>query len=254
MEPEEYQIMFAVEDRHWWYIGMRRITTTLMAEFYPDRTDLHILDAGCGTGAAMQYLSPFGLVTGCDLSTVALRFCRQRDLQHLSQASVASLPFSNEWFDLVTSFDVLYHHAVEDYACALLEFNRVLKPGGCVFLRLPAYDWLRGRHDQAIHTAHRFTAREVHRALVVGGFVVEKLSYANTVLFPMALTKRLLENVLVMGNGSDIHPNPPWQDAFLAKFLYAEARWLRHHSLPFGLSVIAIGRKQCREDDSVVEE
>lgn len=235
--------MFAVEDQHWWYVGMQRITTKLVSCFYPHRRDLRVLDAGCGTGAAMRYLEPFGTVTGCDLSALALRYCRKRGLSRLGLATIVSLPFPDAHFDLVTSFDVLYHRAVGDYGQALEEFRRVLKPGGRVFLRLPAYDWLRGRHDNAIHTAHRFTLSEVRQALASANFRVEKLSYANTLLFPLALGKRIAERAVPAKAGSDIHPNPPWQDKLLARFLYAEAHWLSGHSLPFGLTVVGIGSK-----------
>jgi SAM-dependent methyltransferase len=245
METEEYETMFAVEDRHWWYVGMQRITTNLIACLYPHRTDLHILDAGCGTGAAMRYLSPFGMVIGCDLSALALSFCKQRGLSRLGQASVARLPFSDRSFDLVISFDVLCCRAVGDYHHALGELERVLKPGGRLLLRLPAYNWLRGHHDKCVHIVHRFTTKELQQALTASGFVVEKLSYANTLLFPLALGKRLVvEKVVPPGDGSDVHPNPIWQDTLFVRFLFAEARWLVHHILPFGLTVIAVGRKQ----------
>jgi SAM-dependent methyltransferase len=192
----------------------------------------------------MRYLSAFGLVVGVDLSELALSFCRQRGLVRLSQSTVASLPFEDRLFDLVVSFDVLYHRAVRDYHQALAEFHRVLRAGGRLFLRLPAYNWLRGRHDVAIHTSRRFTTSELRQALTTAGFVVEKSSYANTLLFPTALGKRLLERVVPQKHASDVHPNPPWQDAFLARFLFAEARWLARYSLPFGLSVVVIGRKE----------
>lgn len=237
--------MYQVEDRHWWYAGMRRITTTQVAALFPDLSDLQILDAGCGTGAVMRYLSAFGTVTGCDLFAEALDFCRQRGLQRLNQATVIHLPFATASFDLVTSFDVLYHRTIGDYRQALAEFHRVLKPGGYVFLRLPAYDWLQSHHDQVVHTVHRFTTAELRQALAATQFDVEKLSYANTLLFPLALGKRAAERVLpVNGDSSDVRPNPPWQDNLLARFLYAEARWLERGSLPFGLTVIAIGRKR----------
>jgi SAM-dependent methyltransferase len=196
--------MFSVEDRHWWYVGMKQITVTLVSYFYPDRRDLAILDAGCGTGATTKALGAFGTVTGCDLSALALHYCRKRGLAHLGQASIVSLPFPDNSFDLVTSFDVLYHRAVADYSQALEEFYRVLRPGGLVLLRLPAYDWLRGRHDEAIHTSRW---------------------------------------LLPARSGSDIHPNPHWQDALLVRFLLLEARWLSRRALPFGLSVLGIGRK-----------
>ncbi|MCI0396267.1 MAG: methyltransferase domain-containing protein, partial [Chloroflexi bacterium] len=188
--------------------------------------------------------APFGAVTGCDLSELALSFCRRRGLRRLGRATVTHLPFVAGSFDLVTSFDVLYHRAVGDYHQALAEFHRVLKPGGRLFLRLPAYNWLRGHHDEVIHTHHRFTAGELGQALATGQFTVEKLSYANTLLFPLALGKRVAERLVPAGSAaSDIQPNPPWQDRLLARFLLAEARWLAGRSLPFGLTVIAIGRK-----------
>jgi SAM-dependent methyltransferase len=243
MDPKEYGIMFAVEDRHWWYLGMKRITITLVSHFYPHRRDLQILDAGCGTGAAMGYLAPFGTVTGCDLSRLALGYCQKRGLSHLGQATIVSLPFADECFDLVTSFDVLYHRAVGDYGQALKEFHRILKPGGRLFLRLPAYNWLRARHDEAIHTAHRFTVAELRRAFTSANLSIEKLSYANTLLLPLALGKRMAERIIPGETDSDVHPNPPWQDALLVRFLYLEARWLAHHTLPFGLTVVGLGRK-----------
>ena len=114
MEPNEYEVVYNVEESHWWYVGMRRITTTLLEQCYPGRTDLGILDAGCGTGGAMVYLAHFGDVAGIDLSPYALAFSRQRNQMRLVQATVTHLPFADGSFDLITSFDVLYPRAFDD--------------------------------------------------------------------------------------------------------------------------------------------
>lgn len=245
MDPAEYRTIYAVEDRHWWYVGMKRITLALLDEVYGRRTDLRILDAGSGAGAAMNYLARYGRVTGIDLSPLALGYCRERGLRRLSQASVTALPFAAASFDLVTSFDVLYHRAVGDYRQALREFRRVLRPGGRLLLRLPAYDRLRGRHDVVIHTARRFVAPELGASLHELGFVVERLTYANTLLFPLALAKRLLEPLLppAAPGRSDVTPNPPWLDDRLTAVLGVEARWLRRRDLPFGLTVVALAQR-----------
>lgn len=95
-----------------------------------------------------------------------------------------------------------------------------------------------GHHDKFVHIVHRFTTTELHAALTASGFAAERLSYANTLLFPLVLGKRLVvEKVLPLEDGSDIHSNPTWQDTLLARFLFAEARWLLLHTLPFGLTV-----------------
>ncbi|MBK8987269.1 MAG: class I SAM-dependent methyltransferase [Chloroflexi bacterium] len=251
MEPSEYQTMFTVEDRHWWYVGMQQISLALLHQYYGPLDGRFVLDAGCGTGAAMRYLEPFGRVTGCDYSPLALAFCRQRGLVRLYQGSVRELPFGDGRFDLITSFDVLYHRSVGDYYTPLAEFHRVLKPGGRLFLRLPAYNWLRAHHDQVIHTAHRFTTQDLRRAFQKTGFLPEKLTYANTLLFPLALFSRLAERLRPpQGETSDVKPNPPWLDNLLVRFLRAEARWLVRHNLPYGLTVIAIGRKPEAKDPS----
>jgi len=46
MKPEEYQVMYDVEDTYWWYVGMRSIFLSLLDGHYGARTDLKILDAG----------------------------------------------------------------------------------------------------------------------------------------------------------------------------------------------------------------
>lgn len=193
MKPSEYGAIFTAEDNHWWYIGMQAITEQLLHQLYPQRRDLQILDAGCGTGGAMVYLAQFGQVVGSDYSTHGLGYSQKRNLSRLSRATVEQLPFAAQSFDLIASFDVLYHQAVDSYHRALDEFYRLLKPGGFVFLRLPAYNWLRGYHDEIIGTARRFTTRELKLALYQSHFVVVMLSYANTLLFPLALGKRLTD-------------------------------------------------------------
>lgn len=244
MEPAEYQMMFEVEDHHWWYVGMQRLTTSLLDQFYSQPNNLKILDAGCGTGAAALYLSAWGQVTGMDYAHLALGFCQQRGLNQLSQGTVIQLPFAAASFDLVTSFDVLCHRTVGDYRDALAQFYRVLKPGGRLFLRLPAYNALRSHYDHIVHTEHRFTAPELRQALAGAGFITEKISYANSLLFPAAAGKRLLDRIWPDQSGqSDVKPNPPWQDKLLAPILSLEAHWLTRFSLPFGLTVLSLSRK-----------
>jgi hypothetical protein len=43
----------------------------------------------------------------------------------------------------------------------LLRMIEALRPGGLLILNLPASDWLYSNHDVAVHTSHRYTAREV---------------------------------------------------------------------------------------------
>jgi ubiquinone/menaquinone biosynthesis C-methylase UbiE len=245
MDPHEYKLMFEVETAHWWYLGMEKITRAVLKRWYSCTSDSFILDAGCGTGAAMStYLADYGHVTGIDVSPLALSFCRQRNLTSLSLASVSNIPFPPESFDLVTSFDVLYEQAVSSDLAVLTEFRRVLRPGGLTLLRLPAYDWLRGEHDRVIHTARRYTVPQVKRLLVESGFQPLHVTYANTFLFPLALGKRLLERIFPPDPASsDLSVNVGGLNGIFKHILASEAFFVSRIRLPFGLSVIAVARK-----------
>jgi len=244
MNHEEYAVMYQVEEHHWWYLGMEHITRHLLDRYLPHtEAALKILDGGCGTGAVMKYLCKYGEVTGFDFAAEALHFSRKRGHTRLAQASVLDIPFASDRFDLIVSFDVICERGVRDEQ-ALDEFARILKPGGLVMLRLPAYDWLRGRHDVATHILHRYTRGEIGAKLRRSGFTPLRLSYANMFLFPVALAKRLSERLLSPHQtGSDLTLDPGPLNGILCAILSAEAPLVGKVGLPFGLTVVAVARK-----------
>jgi SAM-dependent methyltransferase len=246
MNPEEYEVMYQVEDHHWWYLGMERITCSVLERALPPEREarsLKILDAGCGTGAVMKYLAKYGEVTGFDFSTEALRFSQKRGHTRLVQASVLEMPFAPDLLDLIVSFDVICARGVHDEQ-ALSEFARILKPGGVVLLRLPAYYWMRGRHDVATHVDHRYTRGEIKTKLERHGLMPMHISYANTFLFPVAVVKRLSERLFSpQQTGSDLTLDPGPLNGVLCSILSAEAPLVSSIGLPFGLTVVALACK-----------
>lgn len=245
MNHEEYEVMYQVEDHHWWYLGMERITRDLLERALPEPREARsrrILDAGCGTGAVMKYLTRYGEVTGFDFSPEALKFSRRRGHTRLAQASVLQIPMSDATFDMVVSFDVICEIGVDDRQ-ALREFARVLRPGGVVLLRLPAFAWMRGQHDVAVHLAHRFTRNELVAKLQECGLTPLHASYANAFLFPIAAAKRWSERFLPRQRGSDLTLNPHATNGLLRAVLSAEAPLIRSVGLPFGLTVTTLARK-----------
>jgi SAM-dependent methyltransferase len=242
VKVEEYARMYEAEERQWWYAGMREISTALLDKHLAGGADApRILDAGCGTGNNLAHFRERGRAVGVDLSEDALRFCRSRGVQ-AARASVLSLPFGAGAFDLVTSFDVLYHRWVTDDVAAVAELARVLAPGGLLLVRVPALKMLWGAHDDAVLSRHRYTRGEVGGLLRAAGLDVLELTYANTLLFPVLALRRTLDRVTGR-HGSDVSFMPaPIEAAFLG-LLRAEARMVRHVRLPIGASVIALGRK-----------
>jgi SAM-dependent methyltransferase len=243
--------MYRAEQSHWWYQGMAAITAKVLERFYAPGAGLAILDAGCGTGGGLLFLSRYGSVTGIDLSGHALGFCAERGCREVTRASVMALPFREESFDLVTSFDILYFEGIDDKT-ALQETARVLRPGGRLMIRVPAFDWLRGTHDAKVSTAHRYTSKELADKLVERGFEIEFMSYANMILFPLALLKRFFERWrLTPQQDSDITVNVGAFSSFLKSCLVFESRLIRFWRLPFGLSVVAVAKKNSSVHPSI---
>jgi SAM-dependent methyltransferase len=176
---------------------------------------------------------------------VALELAQQRGVERLVRGSVEAIPFQSGTFDLVTSFDVLYHLAVGDDLAALAELKRVLRPGGLLLTRVAAYNWIRGAHDVATHTRHRYTRDELVGKLRETGFEVLRASYANFSLFPLAPAKRLFERREPTGP-ADLWQPPGLLNTLLANLLSSEAGPVARRGLPVGLSVVAVARTPAR--------
>ena len=246
MEPSEYDNIARLEAEHWWYVGMQQIAAGILTQAWPPvaagaSAPAHkILDAGCGVGGGLRWLARFGQVTGIDLYPSAIRYSAQVS-NRIARASVQALPFADESFDLVTSFDVLYHLAVSDDAGALADMRRVLRPGGWLLARVPAYDWLRGAHDRHVHTRHRYDQQELRDKLGSAGFEVRRLTSAGLSLLLPAVARRRAQ---ADGQAeTDVSLPSPVVNRLLLAALQGEGLWLRHFDLPAGLSVLALARK-----------
>ncbi|MBP1739709.1 MAG: Methyltransferase type 11, partial [Deltaproteobacteria bacterium] len=91
---------------------------------------------------------------------------------------------------------------------------------------------------------HRYTSKELAGKLVKSGFEIELLSYANMILFPLALFKRFAERWrLAPQHDSDIAVNVGAFSCLLKSCLIFESRLIRFRRLPFGLSVVAVAKK-----------
>lgn len=99
-----------------------------------------VLDLGCGTGYGSAELISMGAksVDAVDLSRSAIDFARakySRNSLSFKVADALNLPFKNNTFDCVVSFEVIKH--VKDYKKYLTEALRVLKNGGFFIFSTP---------------------------------------------------------------------------------------------------------------------
>jgi SAM-dependent methyltransferase len=234
MEIREYDAMRALEDVHWWYQALRSL---VLEQLPPGR---RILDAGCGTGGMLDRLRDRDAV-GIDISGVAVSHAARRGLPRICRASAGALPFRDGVFDAVLSLDVIYHREISDDAAAVAECARVLRPGGTFLLHVPAYDWLAGGHDRATHGVRRYTRARVARLVEDAGLEISALTGRNVIALFGAVARRRLRPSGGSSAGkrgeSDLAPLPRGLNAALAAAGRAENAFLRHASIPAGLSI-----------------
>ena len=250
MEEQDYRTTYELEERNWWFAGMRTVSLRLLGDpgglrAGADGREPRVLDVGCGTGIMLDHLAPYGRPTGLDFSATALDFCRKRGAEQLVQGRGEQLPFADGSFDAVTAFGVVEHIDADQLAVA--EWARVLRPGGRLVLLTSAYQFLWSGHDVSNHHTRRYLARDVERLLSRTGLVPDKVSYLNTAMFPGILAVRVVER-LRRGRRppepkKDTGEVPDRLNRVLTRVLELEGRAVERARLPFGVSIIARATK-----------
>jgi SAM-dependent methyltransferase len=247
MQQHTYAIMDEVEGSHWWFVGRRAILESFLrnitAKIGKSRSELRILDVGCGTGANLEMLSQFGKAEGVDVSDDALEFCRRKGLT--AQKGLAeTLPFNDECFDLTTALDVVEH--LDDDVAGLREMFRVTKRGGYSLIFVPAFMWLWGVQDDISHHRIRYTKRQIVDRLKLAGYSVERATYANWTFFGPILAGRTIMKLTGIKPESENNVNVSALNGLFGKLFSSERFWLKNFDFPFGVSIVIVASKPAK--------
>jgi len=130
----------------------------------PRRSDVSILDLGCGSGAVSWFLAREGFNThGIDASTTAIRKAGERLEREglhgdLRMGDFVILPHQDNVFDAVIDMTSIQHNAPEAILQVVGEVRRVLKKGGMFFGMMIAVD---DKINAPGFKTHFFTKEEI---------------------------------------------------------------------------------------------
>ena len=245
MNRAEYEIMHNIERSYWWFRGKKFLLEMLLRIHLENSNDGKLLDIGCGTGMILDLLNSYGTGYGVELSALAIKILRGKKQKLIAQSDAnRTMPFKNNVFDTVTCLDVLEH--IENDMDLIKEMVRICKPGGIIFITVPAMGFLWSYHDKALHHKRRYTKRPLVNKIIELDAELVKSSYFNvTSLFPLLIFRKL-KSVLAR-NGyskSDFFvPVPGWINELLFFYYISELNLLRIMNIPFGVSLLIALKK-----------
>jgi SAM-dependent methyltransferase len=245
LEQSVYEQFAELQETHFWFRGRRAIFFDLLDRVIGERVNgLDVLEIGCGPGAMLGPLRRYGRVHALDIELGSMQHCKKRGFDRVAVGSGLELPFADASFDLVGLFDTIEH--IPDDRAVLSEVRRILRPGGHVFVSVPAYQFLYSHQDRLVHHQRRYTKRQLDALFRSTGFQPEKLTYFNTFLFPLilpaVLVLKLKERLVgVPPDQTNLsHQFPAPINETFAQFMGSERLLLRHTEFPFGHSLIGL--------------
>jgi ubiquinone/menaquinone biosynthesis C-methylase UbiE len=218
---------------YFWFKGKTDLIHTFMKQKFGERKDLKILNLGAGTGDDLQMLNQFGANYVVDIDANALAMIDPSACAEKIQADACSLPYAENFFDVVISCDCFEH--IENDLKAIAETHRVIKKGGLLIFTVPAFQSLYSSHDKALDHFRRYNKTSLGDAMAI--FSKKRFFFWNTIMFPAAALSRLLRK-----NAPPKVDNPKtgaFLNAIMFRILQVDNFLIKKNlSLPAGLSIV----------------
>ena len=242
MNPDEFDALARIEEKHWFYSGKREIARRWLARIAPTSNVGTLVDVGAGTGLFATEMQSRYWVTAVDPDSNALRLLQTRTNLPTIAASANDLPFRTGSVTVVTALDVIEH--IEDDIGAVTEFTRIVSPNGAIILTVPALPSLWSEWDVALHHYRRYTRNSLRH--VLAGLPVEicYLNYMNTFALAPIWAYRTARRFGIRPSGNRLEDRIPPEpvNGLLRRLFVGPALW--NVPMPAGVSLIAVLRRK----------
>jgi len=161
-----------------------------------------VLDLGCGTGRhlvlfAKEGFEVYGLDSAPEGIEIAKDWLAEKNLscELIVHQMEEKFPYQDSFFDAVISIQVMHHNKIEKIKFTINEIERVLKPGGLLFITVPTLErfnrknrWNLKKVEKGTFVPHSgpekglfhhfFTKREIYK--VFNGFQIKEIYIDKT--------------------------------------------------------------------------
>lgn len=247
MDRTFLDVYYKMEREHWWFRVREAIILDLFRSSVFRGEPLRILNVGAATGRSSEMLEPFGEVQSIEYDEPSFQFCRDILKMKIDHGSITSLPYADHSFDCVCAFDVVEH--VEDHAFAISNMFRVCKPGGKIFITVPAFMSLWSTHDLVNHHFRRYKKKQLLALFETHGGRMIRTTYFNFLLFIPIYLIRVLQRIFIRTKQDQLKPDNEMIESGIVNAIFhaifsIERKLLNRFNFPFGVSLLVIWEKQ----------
>ena len=250
--PEEMLVstMKQVERHPWWRARAALALSILKRQrlLPPAR----VFDVGCGWGINLTALERAGYrATGLDISAQILHLIERRG-RHLIEADITQpLPAGLERADALFALDVIEH--IDDDRAAVQALARMLRPGGCAVLSVPALPELFSEFDQIQGHRRRYVPASLREVFRGTGFETPAIFWWGSWMVPILRRMRSRPGAdakRAPRGYADYLALPAWPGPQLMSLAFTiEKRLALAGKLKVGTSLFAVASRSAEEVD-----
>lgn len=198
---------FNIEEDSFWFKHRNNCILSIV-KLYPPEEGGAIFDIGGGNGFVSLGLTKAGYdVALVEPGKKGALNAKHRGIQTVICATTDSAKFKPYSLPTVGLFDVVEH--IEDDLSFLKSIKRLIKPGGRLYMTVPAYPFLWSDEDVAAGHFRRYTLKSVSHVLEKAGFKVDFSTYFFWILpVPITILRMLPYRIGFSKAGTKLHNIP----------------------------------------------